>query len=531
MASQLGSAVTTGGHQAFQDQVQTENANRAMGQQAMAQQQQMGMAQQQMQQDYDISQQKMQQDAEQFGASREEADIQRQFQLKRDEKAFQVSAEQDEIHRKWADGRYQKDQQFQLELQRIDLLADQAKAKGQQDVFAKLIGLRQETNKRKASNAAEISLVNSLRGKTKRQTQEMLNSYAQQIEQMMSAAQHDQELSKNFAPTLRGSILGESSETSKAAFDQLFQAQMDVTTSPLSQPDQLLFGSGLNREKTLSDAGQLRGLEFLKLNASRYIFSGLSPFNTRTAEMAGDKVDAATMTTMMQDRLVRGAIKTLKSMPLKNFDEKTAEQALRVAMSTGDKSQVASLATKAGVSPTTMRHLLGSISREFDSTNGEGAMKDWTLRSAQESSESSGQNSLWRSALLAEKDSYDVISNLSRNAANAFETGADLDTLGPGLEVAKRLIQTNSLGELAAAAPTLRKAGIDQRQIDLLSGYMGDSQGLEDRLLKATQSNEAVAMEDSLMPLLLQGAIGDVELGGLGAQIGGIERLLGRPGE
>jgi hypothetical protein len=529
MASQLGSAVTPGGHQAFQDQVQTENANRAMGQQAMAQQQQMGMNQQQMQQDYDISQQKMQQDSEQFNAGREEADIQRQFQLKRDEKAFQVASEQDEVHRKWADGRYQKDQQFQLEMQRIDLLADQAKAKGQQDVFAKLIAMRQDVNKRKASNAAEISLVNSLRGKTKRQTQEMLNSYAQQIEQMMSAAQHDQELSKNFAPSLRGAILGESSEASRMAFDPLFQAQMDATSNPLS--DQFYLGVGLNREKTLSDAGQLRGLEFLKTNADTSIFSGLSPFNTRTAGMVTDRVDAATMTTMMQDRLVRGALKTLKSMPLKNFDEKTAEQALRVAMSTGDKSQVASLATKAGVSPTTMRHLLGAISREFDSTNGEGAIKDWTLRSAQESSESSGQNSLWRSALVAEKDSYDVISNLSRNAANAFETGADLDTLGPGLEVAKRLIQTNSLGELTAAAPILRKAGIDQRQIDLLSGYMGDSQGLEDRLLNATQGNVAIAMEDSLMPLLLQGAMGDVELGGLGAQIGGLERLLGRPGE
>jgi hypothetical protein len=263
------------------------------------------------------------------------------------------------------------------------------------------------------------------------------------------------------------------------------------------------------------------------------LYGGFNFFKTGTGYMVepDSKVDAATMSTMMQDRLVRGAIKTLKSMPLKNFDEKTAEQALRVAMSTGDKSQVASLATKAGVSPTTMRHLLSSISREFDTNNGEGAIKDWTQRSAQESERSRGQMSLIRAALDAEKESYDVVSNHARNAANAFETGADLDSLAPGLDAVKRIMQTGSLGELAMAAPMLRKAGIDQRQIDLLSGQLGEMPGLEDRLLRATQGNEAIAMDDSLLPLLLQGAMGDVELGGLGTQIGGIENLLGRIGE
>jgi hypothetical protein len=529
MASNLGSAITPTGHQAYEGLLNQEQTNRAMGQQSMAQQQQMDMAKQQMQQDQDLALLRMDQQRQQFDVGVNEMQTARQHELARDAAGRQFAVEQDQTQRKWADARYQKDQQFQLQIQRLDLLADQAKAKGQQDVFAKLIGLRQETNKRKAANAAEISLVPMLMGKSKRQINEILSGYTQQIEQMMSSAQRDQELSKNFAPSLRGAILGESSEASKMAFDPLFQAQMAATSNPLS--DQFYLGVGLNREKTLSDAGQLRGLEFLKTTADTSIFSGLSPFNTRTAGMVTDRVDAATMTTMMQDRLVRGALRTLKSMPLKNFDEKTAEQALRVAMSTGDKSQVASLATKAGVSPTTMRHLLSSISREFDPNNGEGAIKDWTQRSAQESSESSGQNSLWRSALVAEKDSYDVVSNLARNAANAFETGADLDSLSPALDSIKRIIQTGSLGELAMAAPALRKAGIDQRQIDLLSGQLGEMPGLEDRLLRATQGNEAIAMDDSLLPLILQGAMGDVELGGLGTQIGGIENLLGRIGE
>lgn len=531
MASELGSAVTAGGHQAFQDQVQTENANRAMGQQAMAQQQQMGMAQQQMQQDYDISQQKMQQDVEQFNASREEADLQRQFQLKRDEKAFQVSMEQDEIHRKWSDGRYQKDQNFQLELQRINLLADQARAKGEQDVLAKMIGLKQDMIKRKAVNAAEVSLVPRLMNKTKKQVTEILSAYSQQIEQMMSAAQHDQELSKNFAPHLRGGILNESAESSREAFNGLYST-MERFNVPIFSA---LLSPGLTTEKGMSDAGQLRGLEFMKLrpDVGGNLMGAFNWYKTGTGYMVetDSKVDAATMSTMMQDRLVRSAIKTLKSMPLKNFDEKTAEQALRVAMSTGDKSQVASLANKAGVSPTTMRHLLSSISREFDSNNGEGAIKDWMQRSASESERSGGQMSLIRAALDAEKDSYEVVASLARNASNAFETGADIDSLVPVLESLKRIGQNFSIAELSSISPQLRKAGIDQSQIDRLSGYFDESSNFEERLTRATQGNEALAAEDALLPLLIQGGMGDAGLSGLGIQIGGLEGLMGRPGE
>jgi hypothetical protein len=531
MASNLGSAITPTGHQAYEGLLNQEQTNRAMGQQSMAQQQQMGLAQQQMQQDQDLAQQRMAQQQQQFDVGVNEMQIARQHELARDAAGRQFAVQQDETQRKWADSRYQKDQQFQLEIQRLDLLADQAKAKGQQDVFAKLIGMRQDFNKRKAANAAEISLVPMLMGKSKRQINEILSGYTQQIEQMMSSAQRDQELSKNFAPALRGAILNDSAESSREVFNGLYST-MERFNVPIASA---LLTPGLGTEKGMSDAGQLRGLEFMKLRPelAGNLYGGFNFFKTGTGYMVepDSKVDAATMSTMMQDRLVRGAIKTLKSMPLKNFDEKTAEQALRVAMSTGDKSQVASLATKAGVSPTTMRHLLSSISREFDTNNGEGAIKDWTQRSAQESERSRGQMSLIRAALDAEKESYDVVSNHARNAANAFETGADIDSLAPGLDAVKRIMQTGSLGELAMAAPMLRKAGIDQRQIDLLSGQLGEMPGLEDRLLRATQGNEAIAMDDSLLPLLLQGAMGDVELGGLGTQIGGIENLLGRIGE
>lgn len=531
MASNLGSAVTPTGHQAYEGLLNQEQTNRAMGQQSMAQQQQMGMAQQQMQQEQDLAQQRMAQQQQQFDVGVNEAQIDRQHQLARDAAGNQFAMQQDETQRKWADARYQKDQNFQLELQRIDLLADQARAKGQQDVLAKMIGLRQDTIKRKSANAAEISLVQSLRGKTKRQADEILNGYSQHIEQMMSSAQRDQELSKNFAPHLRGGILNDSAESSREAFNGLY-GTMERFNVPIVSA---LMTPGLATEKAMSDAGQLRGLEFMKLrpDVGGNLMGAFNWYKTGTGYMveADSKVDAATMSTMMQDRLVRSALKTLKSMPLKNFDEKTAEQALRVAMSTGDKSQVASLVTKAGVSPTTMRHLLSSISREFDSNNGEGAIKDWTQRSAAESERSGGQMSLIRAALDAEKDSYEVVASLARNASNAFETGMDIDSLAPGLDMIKRVIQNSSVGELAMAAPTLRKAGIGQNQIDQLGNYLGEYSNLEERLANATRGNENLAMEDALLPLLIQGGMGEAGLGGLSAQIGGIEGLMGRIGE
>ena len=147
MASQLGSAITPTGHQAYSDLLGTEMQNKAMAQQAFQNQQNQALAQQQMGMQANQFERGMADVQAQRQHELLQNDIQYQRALKLTEQEQQFRVSQDEALRKWTEGQTAKVQKFQLEMEQLDALRQDAREKGEQaraeSITAQMHGMKQ----------------------------------------------------------------------------------------------------------------------------------------------------------------------------------------------------------------------------------------------------------------------------------------------------------------------------------------------------------------------------------------------------
>jgi hypothetical protein len=282
MASQLGSAITPAGHQAYGDLVNTEMQNTAMAQQAFQNQQGMALAQQQLQ---------MQND--QFNAGLQESERARQF-----------SAAQMKAYQQWQDAGVAKEQRFQLQLEMIQARAQAARDEGNFELVSKLQDEDMQIRRMRAENGMRLSLAANAVGKSQKELVALMQAAQSQIQRQASieeqnvnlAASHTDGLVSMFKERDRQGAIG-SVRNIKAPNEALGSFMGSA------QPIQALFGPDIGDVESLAAAGELTGIEWLTYGPSTGL-SGFSPSTTRQGSLVSGQKSPAEIADAIKGRVV-----------------------------------------------------------------------------------------------------------------------------------------------------------------------------------------------------------------------------------
>lgn len=517
MASQLGSAITPTGHQAYSDLLGNEMQQRAMAQQAFQNQQNMGLAQQQM---------GMQ--ADQFERGMADVQAQRQHELLQNDLQYQRAralteqeqqfrASQDEALRKWSEGQTAKIQKFQLEMEQLDALRQDAREKGEQARAESITAQMLEMRKQSARTAMSLTLATQLPGKTERERQSLLTRLSQQIGQQANIERNNLKMASDFTPGLIGTFDEKNRAASVEKFNQ-FKASQSGVDSPISP-------SFADIEAEVN-TGQTPGLEWLELGPVATPLSGAF-FDTtiQGGAITGPGQSAAAMTDVLKGRVLDSVLEYLPKMGMKGVNLDATRSLLQKALAGGaSKAEIAQMAQAANVPVTTLKYLFQSAADAYNPAQTNSRWMDLNNRYVAALDKAGGQtNDLRVQATLKAMDAFKSQNRILHGVASLFDaTGVeDLD------EAVKFLDEAGKTGEISPLAATrLRPLGYGSEVDRLLQYGQQIPEQMERAKLAAVEQGNLAEDEASmraLAPLMMRGAA----LGGNDAYLKRLADMIG----
>jgi hypothetical protein len=442
MASQLGSAITPTGHQAYSDLLGTEMQNKAMAQQAFQNQQNQALAQQQMGMQADQFERGMADVQAQRQHELLQNDLQYQRALKLTEQEQQFRVSQDEALRKWTEGQTAKVQKFQLEMEQLDALRQDAREKGEQARAESITAQMLEMRKQSARTAMSLTLATQLPGKTERERQSLLTRLSQQIGQKANVERQNLKMASDFTPGLIGTF----DEKNRAASVEKFNQFMAGQTGAAS-----VFGPNFADIQAEVNTGATPGMEWMDLVNVSTPLAGLG-FQTTTqgGAIGGPGQSSAAMTDVLKGRVLESALEYLPKMGMKGVNLDATRALLQKALAGGaSKAEIAQMAQAANVPVTTLKYLFQSAADAYNPSQTNSRWMDLNNRYVAALDKAGGQtNDLRVQATLKAMDAFKSQNRILHGVASLFDaTGVeDLD------EAVKFLDEAGKTGQISPLA-------------------------------------------------------------------------------
>lgn len=540
MASQLGTSVTPGGVQAHSDLINTEMQNRAMGLNAMQNNQNQALAARQLDQQGMMHADRMNQADSQFSAQLGEAQRQREHEISREDigygrandvmtKQQGFQAAQAEALRKWQVEQTQKSQRFELEIEKLGAMREMARDKGQLDAVAAFTTQMTELRKQRSKKAMATALSSRMLGKTTRENEAILDLLKDELTRKVSIEQQNQALASKFVPSLTSRIDKMSQDASVKKFEEFNAAQQREGGAGLIPNALNIYATNFGDLGSAVSTGALEGLEWLNLTPSSYgRVLGISGNTTAQGAAFNGYVDPGTMAETIKGRIVEGTLQQLGEMGIKNFNQEAARNLVMTAMGGGTKAEIARLSAAAGIPTSTLKYLFDGGSRAYENTTNNPRYQKLMQMDAQ-FREAAGfqENDLKVMAVTKAKEAYGATQKYYRTAANAFDD-MNIDDYNAGIDMLGNLKKTGQYSDLAGS--TLEKIGLSS-EAERLKKLMG-------RIPQAKEDLEASAIglgdleeESSAMQAMAPLMMGRGAASGTQAYLGGIEDLIQRYGE
>lgn len=521
MASQLGSAITPTGHQAYSDLLNTEMQNRAMAQNAMQNQQQVGIAQQRMMQDqgqFEAGLQEAQRQRE-HEMGREDLGYQRGLELQRMQQEFQ--AKQAEAYQRWQDQQARDAHSYELELENLKALRDEARDKGQAEMFEKYTNQMLEVRKSRAKKSMAVALGSRLVGKSQREIDSMIDMLSDNLGRQVGLEQQNQALAQKFA----GSLVSRFDEGDRAASIEKykqFKAKQEGGFDVLNP-----FSPNFGDIEAGVSTGALPGIEWLDLEPTNFgRLRGLDPHATTQAKAVRGYVDPATMSETIKGRLVEGTLQQLDEMGMKGINKDAARGLVQAAFNGSNKAEIARLASAANVPTTALKYLFDAAARAHEDTSNNERYKQLVADEALYSKEAGGQDDLKVMAIRKAREAYGAKSKLLRTAANAFDD-MDLSDYNAAIEYLGQVKKTGKLSDLARSAFGKVGLGSEASRLEGLMARVPEAkQQLEDASVGLGDVEEESSALEALLPVLMM----QRGVAGNSAYRAGIADLLGKYG-
>jgi len=517
MASNLGSAVTPTGHQAYSDLLGSEQQNKALGQSAYQNMQDRAMQQQAMdqqnanqQQGFAIDQQRMNMAQGQFEAGLQEAQRQRQHEIGREDLAYErgtklqesqqnFQAAQAEALQKWQQKQIERAQYHDLRLEKLSAMREMARDKGQNDVVEQLTTqmLAERRERSKKSMAAAIS--GRLLGKSQSEIASIAGQLRDELGRKVSAEQQNQKLAANFSASLVNRF-DESDRKAAAAKFETFRGQQESFSNSVNwaAPDFGDVGAGIS-------TGALEGTEWLELaptHAGR--LTGLGFNRTSQFGAFNGYVDPATMSETIKGRLIDGTVQQLGEMGFKNLNQDAARKLVGLAMTGGSKAEIAQLSTQAGIPTSTLKYLFDAAARAHEDTSSNARYQKLMEADARYRQEAGyQQNDLKVMAIAKAKEAYGAKSKYLRMAANSFDD-MDLTDYNAGIDYLGEIQKTGQMSDLARSALDRLGLGSEASRLGgLIARIPGAKQQAEDAAYGLGNSEESLQSLQAMAPLML----------------------------
>lgn len=523
MASQLGSAITPTGHQAYGDLLGTEMQQRAMAQNAMQNQQQAALAQQQLAQQQG-----------QFEAGLLEAQRQREHDVGREDIAYRrgmemmtaqqgFQAAQADALRKWQDQQMMKQQKFQLQLDQLEAMREAAIAKGQRDLAATLSEQILSMGKEQASHAMRLTLANNAVGKTESELRQVASGIEFQLQQKINARQQEQKFGSDFGKNLSTALNEEGRRSGNASY-QAFLAQM-------SGPGSMGLTPFLGADpRGLEDTP---GMEWINLSHGGIggEFSGISgaldPYQTGRAKYVAGEMDPKEMTDIIQNRMKNAIVTQLKNIPNANVRPEEATKLIEMLGGAASEMDIQQQAAKANVSTTTLKAMLNAVADSYDESNPDYALLREREAAARQAA--GGEEDIPTIAIRKEIEARRTAGTVARRFAGRLRE-MDFNQMNAGLDVLKGIRGAKSmqdmLGQIRMAREPLAGIGLGS-EIGRLQEQAGTLEGLMDQAKQSAIGQGDLAERQKamqqLLPLQMMGAQGAAQedyLKGIGGLIG-----------
>ena len=506
MASQIGSAITPGGHQAYADLINREQFQQAQGMQAMQQQAQMGMQQQALEMEQQaqaqrnaLAQQQMAQSGYQFERGMQDIAEGRAHDISQDQakhardlelltKSQQFQQAQTDAMQKFSERQAARIQRYDLELEQLRTRAQSARDAGMLDVVRESMQMEKDVLRRKSRASMALALESRLRGQTVEGANRLLSGMEQQIKRVSNMEQQNQTRARAFAPQFISMLENEGNQASINAFEKFYSSQAGGADflNPFS-PDFTEIRDAVN-------AGAAPGMEFLTLTPTSLGRLGAASFyQTPSARAVGGEMNSVQMTDVLKGRIAKGTVNALQQMGLKNLSAPAAQELVEKVLAGGVTSQeVGQLAEKAGVPASTLRMLLSSAAENFENL-GEGSKymkmkQQYAQLKAQEP-----EDTLQSLGLKKAIEAFDIQKALLRRASNVVP-GMDMSEYEAGIEAIADFKRTGAMGGLFEAA---QLAGMGS-QVDELQNLMSRRRRSEDALIGMSQELGDVAEEEAM---------------------------------
>ena len=510
MASQLGSAVTPTGHQAYSDLLNTEQQNKAMAQQAFQNQQNQGLAQQQLGQEAMMHQQRMGQSQDQFNAQLVESQRQREHEIGREDIAYQRGLELQDKQQQfqlaqakslqdWQNKQIQDAHAYELEFENLKAMREDARDKGQLDAFERISNQMLAVRNKKAKLAMAAALGSRLVGKSQREIESTIDMLSGELGRKVSAEQQNQALASKFA----GSLVNRFDESDrKAATDKFntFQRGQEGFLDAINP-----FSANFGDVGSAIATGALEGSEWLNLEPANFgRLYGMSGKSTTQASAVAGYVDPATMSETIKGRLIDGTVQQLNEMGLKNFNQDAARKLVGLAMGGGSKAEIAQLSTAAGIPTSTLKYLFDAAARAHEDTASNARFQNLQNMDAKYRQEAGYQpNDLKVLALSKAKEAYGAKSKLLRMAANSFDD-TDLTDYNAAIEMLGQMKKRGQYSDLAGSALEQIGMGSEAERLRELMGRLPKAQQqLEEASIGLGDVEEESSGLEALAPLMM----------------------------
>jgi len=457
--------------QAFGNLLQGEQMRDQMAFAAGQQNQQLGLAQQQMAQEAELAQQRMAQGQQQFEAGLLENQRAREFATseRMAEQGFQ--AEQMAEARKWEQQKTNELRAFELELQELEIQAEEARAKGLTDLVREIEARKQATRVKRSQASTQLAQFQIAAGQTRKKAEQRMADFYTRLQQQISAEQASQTTGSQFGRVVVNGINTRAKDEAVANMSSL-QSQQYGDTLGMSAKD---IGAAL----TAAGLGDLPGAENLILDSDMFAtLKSLSPGQTITASFVKGEKDPADMVAASDARMFSSLVEAAKGMGLK--DESSAMDAFRLAVTGGDKAEISRKLVAAGLSPTAVKSMISNAAEQFDTTERE------RLRTlaAQYASEVGGQDDLRTRAVSSAMKALESQVSRLRSMAGRIDV-AEMFELEAGLNMLGQRIKDGQLSGLTEAQLG-RLSGGDVAQTKELLDALAENQSAADRAAAAS---------------------------------------------
>lgn len=540
MASNLGSAVTPTGHQAYSDLLGSEQQNRAMGQSAYQNMQDRAMQQQAMdqqqanqQQGFAMDQQRMNMAQGQFEAGLQEAQRQRQHEIGREDIAYQrgtalqesqqnFQAAQADALRKWQQKQIEQSHAYELQLEKLSAMREMARDKGQNDVVEQITTQMLAARKERSKKAMAASLSGRLLNKNQSEISAIASQLRDELGRKVSAEQQNQALASKFAGSLVNRFDEEDRKASVAKFEQ-FRGQQENWQDVMNP-----FASNFGDIGAGISTGALEGTEWLDLAPTRFgRLSALSPNTTGQAGAIKGYVDPATMSETIKGRLIEGTVQQLNEMGFKNINPDSARKLVGLAMSGGSKAEIAQLSAQAGIPTSTLKYLFDAAARAHEDTSSNARYQSLMQKDAQYRQEAGyQQNDLKVLAIAKAKEAYGAKSKFLRMAANSFDD-MDLTDYNAGIDYLGEIQKTGQMSDLARGA--LGRIGLGS-EAGRLGGLIARIPGAKQQAEEAAFGLGDVASDEETLKAMAPLMLARSRRGGDEAYLKMLDELMGQYG-